>query len=54
MPQQQLFTFTRSLISLFRQHPVLRRRHFFQGRQIRGSRVKDLTWFGPDGGGDDR
>ena len=49
-PQQQLFTFTRSLISLFRQHPVLRRRHFFQGRQIRGSKVKDLTWFGPDGG----
>ncbi len=47
--QQQLFTFTRSLISLFRQHPVLRRRHFFQGRAIRGSRVKDLTWFGPDG-----
>ena len=47
--EQQLFTFTRSLVSLFRGHPVLRRRRFFQGRQIRGSRVKDLTWFGPDG-----
>jgi len=28
---------------------VLRRRHFFQGRQIRGSEVRDLTWFRPDG-----
>ena len=48
-PQQQLFTFTRSLVSLFRGHPVLRRRSFFQGRQIRGSKVKDLTWFGSEG-----
>jgi glycogen operon protein len=46
---RQLLGFTRSLIRLFHQHPVLRRRRFFQGRQIRGSRVKDLTWFGPDG-----
>jgi glycogen operon protein len=28
---------------------VLRRRRFFQGRRIRGSSVKDLTWYGPDG-----
>jgi len=28
---------------------VLRRRHFFQGRRIRGSEVKDLVWFRPDG-----
>ena len=46
---RQLLAFTRSLIRLFKAHPVLRRRHFFQGRQIRGSRVKDLTWFLPDG-----
>ncbi|HVM25091.1 MAG TPA: hypothetical protein VM253_06835, partial [Candidatus Limnocylindrales bacterium] len=46
---RQLLGFTRSLIRLFRQHPVLRRRRFFQGRQIRGSRIKDLTWFAPDG-----
>ncbi|MCC6619415.1 MAG: glycogen debranching protein GlgX, partial [Chloroflexi bacterium] len=46
---RQLLAFTRSLIALFRTHPVLRRRRFFQGRQIRGSRVKDLTWFAPDG-----
>ena len=46
---RQLLGFTRSLIRLFRTHPVLRRRRFFQGRQIRGSRVKDLTWFALDG-----
>ena len=46
---RQLLTFTRSLIRLFKTHPVLRRRRFFQGRQIRGSRVKDLTWYAPDG-----
>jgi glycogen operon protein len=37
------------LIKLFHDHPVLRRRHFFQGREIRGSEVKDLIWFRPDG-----
>jgi glycogen operon protein len=46
---RQLLAFTRSLIRLFNAHPVLRRRRFFQGRQIRGSRVKDLTWYAPDG-----
>jgi len=47
--REALLEFTRSLIRLFHQHPVLRRRHFFQGRPIRGSLVKDLTWFGPAG-----
>jgi isoamylase len=46
---RQLLEFTRGLIRLFHAHPVLRRRRFFQGRRIRGSRVKDLTWFDPDG-----
>jgi isoamylase len=46
---KRLLAFTRRLIGLFRSHPVLRRRRFFQGRRIRGSSVKDLTWFGPDG-----
>jgi len=44
-----LLDFTRRTIRVFRRHPVLRRRRFFQGRRIRGSSVKDLTWFGPDG-----
>ena len=48
-PRRELLEFTRSVIRLFNEHPVLRRRHFFQGRRIRGSEVKDLAWFRPDG-----
>ncbi len=47
--ERQLLAFTRHLITLFKKHPVLRRRKFFQGRKIRGSEVKDLTWFRADG-----
>jgi glycogen operon protein len=46
---RELLAFTRQLIALRREHPVLRRRQFFQGRRIRGSEVKDLAWFRPDG-----
>jgi isoamylase len=46
----RLLDFTRGLIEVFRAHPVLRRQRFFQGRRIRGSSVKDLTWFAPGGG----
>lgn len=48
-PRRDLLEFTRNLIALRKQHPVLRRRRFFQGRHIRGSEVKDLAWFRPDG-----
>jgi isoamylase len=47
--KRDLLEFTQLLIRLFHQHPVLRRRVFFQGRRIRGSEVKDLAWFKPDG-----
>jgi glycogen operon protein len=48
-PKRDLLAFARSLIAFRKQHPVLRRRRFFQGRQLRGSEVKDLSWFRPDG-----
>ncbi len=48
-PQQELLEYTRLAIQVFQQHPTLHRRSFFQGRPIRGSEVKDLTWFRPDG-----
>jgi glycogen operon protein len=48
-PRQEMLEFTRYLIKIFQEQPVLRRRHFFQGRKIRGSEVKDLTWFRLDG-----
>ena len=41
--------FTRRLIELRARHPVLRRRRYYQGRKIRGSDVRDLTWLRPDG-----
>lgn len=47
--QHTLMAFTRSLISLRQHHPVFRRRRFFQGRRIRGTGVKDLSWLRPDG-----
>jgi len=45
----RLNDFTRRLIRLRLDHPVFRRRRFFQGRRIRGSAVKDLSWLRPDG-----
>jgi glycogen operon protein len=44
-----LLAFTRALIQLRREHPVFRRRKFFQGRRIRGADVKDLTFLEPNG-----
>jgi glycogen operon protein len=46
----ELLDFVRQVIALRRDHPVFRRRHFFQGRAIRGSDIKDILWLKPDGG----
>jgi isoamylase len=47
--RRDLRDFTRHLIALRKEHPAFRRRQFFYGRRIRGSEVKDLSWFRPDG-----
>jgi glycogen operon protein len=47
--EPDLFAFVRRLIRLRREHPVLRRRRFFQGRSIHGSDVEDIEWFTADG-----
>ena len=47
--RRELLDFARYVVALRREHPVLRRRQFFFGRRIRGSEVKDLSWFRPDG-----
>jgi isoamylase len=44
--RQQLLDFTSKLIALRKSHPVFRRRHFFQGRAIKG--VKDVLWLNPE------
>ncbi len=41
--------FTRRLIRIWKDHPVLRRRKFFQGRRIRGADVLDIAWLDPSG-----
>jgi isoamylase len=48
-PQRDFLEFCRYVIQLWRDHPVFKRRQFFQGRRIRGAEVKDLTWFEPNG-----
>ncbi len=45
----RLHQFTRRLIALRREHPIFRRREFFQGRPPRGSTAKDIVWLKPDG-----
>lgn len=40
----ELLAFVQSLTTLRKDHPVFRRRNFFQGRKIRGADVKDIIW----------
>jgi isoamylase len=41
--------FTRRVTRLFHEHPVFRRRKFFQGRALRGSDIKDISFLVPSG-----
>jgi isoamylase len=45
----ELLTFTQQLVALRREHPVFRRRRFFEGRAVRGERFFDIAWLTPDG-----
>ena len=47
--RSRLLEFVRQLLRLRRDHPVFRRRHFFQGRPLHGSDAKDIVWLKPDG-----
>lgn len=46
---QELLAFTTKLIALRKRHPVFCRKNWFKGEPIRGSGVKDIHWFLPDG-----
>jgi isoamylase len=48
-PRRVLLDFTRELIQFRQAHPTLRRRNFFQDRQIRDAAKKELMWLRPDG-----
>jgi glycogen operon protein len=47
--QTDLLETTRHLARLRREHPVLRQRTFFSGRQLREDGSTDLAWFAGDG-----
>ncbi|MGH9527323.1 MAG: glycogen debranching protein GlgX, partial [Terriglobales bacterium] len=44
---REFLAFCWRVIGFYKQHPVFRRRHWFQGQAIRG--VVDIGWFRPDG-----
>ncbi|SEL18914.1 glycogen debranching protein GlgX [Ectothiorhodospira marina] len=44
-----LLEFTRRLLRFRHDHPVFRRRGFFEGRAIHGHHVEDIAWFTLDG-----
>ncbi|MBI3804923.1 MAG: glycogen debranching protein GlgX [Nitrospirae bacterium] len=46
---KELLEFTKKLIQIRREHRIFRRRKYFSGRKIRGTGVKDIAWFRPDG-----
>ena len=47
--QADLLETTRHLVRLRQEHPVLRQRSFFSGRQVHEDGSTDLAWFGADG-----
>jgi len=44
-----LLGFTKRLIGLRNQHPVFRRRRWFEGRRTHGAWVNDIGWYNTDG-----
>jgi len=45
----ELLRFSQELIALRRDHPVFRRKRFFEGHAARGERFVDIAWLTPDG-----
>jgi glycogen operon protein len=48
-PAQELFDFTRELISILKRYPALRRRHFFSGSAGGTNGDPDVVWIRSDG-----
>jgi glycogen operon protein len=47
--RREFLEFTRRIIRIWKDHSVLRRRKFYQGRRIRGAEVIDIAWLDPSG-----
>src|SRR5205823_5817820 len=48
--EREFLDFVRKVTRIWVKQPVFQRRHFFQGRSIRGSDIKDISWLEPSGG----
>ncbi|WP_298733618.1 glycogen debranching protein GlgX [uncultured Chitinophaga sp.] len=46
---QELLDYTRKMIHLRLAHPAFRRRRWFRGEAVAGSKVEDIAWFQPEG-----
>jgi len=44
-----LLNFTKKLIQFRKDHPVFRRRRWFQGQPVKGKGLEDIAWFLPEG-----
>ncbi len=47
--QTDYLNFVKQCVAIWRSQPVLQRRQFFQGREIRGKEVRDVLWLTPHG-----
>jgi glycogen operon protein len=46
--QKDFLVFVQRLIAFRKEHPIFQRRDWFQGREIHGSGVHDISWFNTD------
>jgi glycogen operon protein len=47
--QKRFLEFCKKVTRIWHEQPVFQRRKFFLGREIRGTDIKDISWFAPDG-----
>jgi isoamylase len=47
--RRKFLDFVKEVARIWRENPVFQRRKFLQGRRIRGSGIKDISWFAADG-----
>jgi len=47
--RKELLDFVRRIVALRRAHPTFRRQHFFEGRAIHGTGLRDIVWYDPSG-----
>lgn len=47
--KKEFFDFSKHLLSIWKEHPMLQRSNFFHGKNIQSPGPKDVTWLMPDG-----